>query len=115
MAVLSDYEEPTMTVPSTKQFNGVLDSSNPLGFIETAFEFSARESKLFQSDSVVNDVSSIVRGLKEKVDAEEKAARDKKAAREMKVNGNGAAKDATMKEDSTEEKKSDKIGIYRNR
>lgn len=111
MAVLSDYEEPTLTVPSTKQFNGVLDSSNPLGFIESALEFAARESKLFQSDSVVDDVSSIVRGLKEKVDAEEKAAREKK------VNGNGAVKDATMKEskDSTQEKKSDKIGIYRNR
>lgn len=109
MAVLSDYEEPTVTVPSTKQFNGVLDSSNPLGFIESAFEFAACESKLFQSDSVVDDVSSIVRGLKDKVDAEEKAAREKK-----KVNGNGAVKDATMKESKEEEKKSNKIGIYRN-
>lgn len=112
MAVLSDYEEPTVTsVPSTKQFNGVLDSSNPLGFIETALEFAARESKLFQSHSVVDDVSSIVRGLREKVDAEEKAEREKK------VNGNGAVKDASMKDSkdtTTEEKKTDKIGICRN-
>ncbi|KAL8095743.1 protein BOBBER 1-like [Apium graveolens] len=108
MAVLSDYEEPTVTVPLTKQFNGVLDSSNPLGFIESALEFAARESKLFQSASVVNDVSSIVRGIKEKIDAEEKAAREKK---EKKVNGNGAVKDATMEEskDSADEKKSNKI------
>lgn len=101
MAILTDYEEPAVPVakpatpPVTKQFAGVLDTSNPLGFIQSALEFAARESKLFESDSAVDQVSSLVRVVKAKVDDEEKKKREKieaeeKKKSEKKVNGNGA-------------------------
>lgn len=86
MAILSDYvEEPTET-PNTKSsssssikkpLNEVLDESNPLGFIEKALEFAARESSLFKTDSVVKDVNALVRVVKDKVDAEERNKKQK--------------------------------------
>ncbi|KAL1820068.1 hypothetical protein ACET3Z_014937 [Daucus carota] len=86
MAILSDYvEEPTQTTNTAsssqsspqKAFTEVLDESNPLGFIEKALEFAALESSLFKSDSVVKDVNSLVRVVKEKFDAEEKKQKQK--------------------------------------
>lgn len=81
MAILSDYvEEPTQPSSSSstkKPFNEVLDESNPLGFIEKAFEFAARESSLFKTDSVVKDVNALVRVVKDKVDAEERNKKQK--------------------------------------
>lgn len=83
MAILSDYvEEPTQPTSTTssstqKPFNEVLDESNPLGFIEKALEFAARESSLFKTDSVVKDVNALVRVVKEKVDAEERKKKQK--------------------------------------
>lgn len=119
MAILTDYEEPAVTVakpatpPATKQFAGELDTSNPLGFIQSALEFAARESKLFESDSVVNAVSSIVRVVKAKVDDEEKKKREKieeeakkKKMSEKKVNGNGAVNELKQKEKEKETEKS---------
>lgn len=94
MAILSDYvEEPTQTPNATpsstkKPFNEVLDESNPLGFIEKALEFAARESSLFETDSVVKDVDALVRVVKDKVDAEEK----KKKKKQKVVDENGKAK-----------------------
>ncbi|KAK1392234.1 CS domain-containing protein [Heracleum sosnowskyi] len=116
MAILTDYEEPAVTVakpatpPVTKQFAGVLDTSNPLGFIQSALEFAARESKLFESDSVFNEVSSLVRVVKTKVDDEEKKKREKieaeeKKKSEKKVNGNGAVKEKEKESVKSEEKK----------
>ncbi|KAK1361161.1 Protein BOBBER like [Heracleum sosnowskyi] len=95
MAILSDYvEEPTQTPNTTsssasstkKPFNEVLDESNPLGFIEKALEFAARESSFFQTDSVVKDVNALVRVVKDKVDAEERNKKQKV------VDGNGKSK-----------------------
>lgn len=61
MAILSDYEEEhqTQTTPN-KPFTVAFDPSNPLGFLEKAFEFVARESDLFKSDFLIKDVSAVV-------------------------------------------------------
>ncbi|KAL7106925.1 hypothetical protein ACP275_06G022500 [Erythranthe tilingii] len=75
MAILSDYEEQYQKKPSpspSKTFNGSFDPSNPLGFLEKVFEFVAKESDLFKSDSLVNDVTAVLRMVKDKVAAEEK-------------------------------------------
>ncbi|CAK9146566.1 unnamed protein product [Ilex paraguariensis] len=99
MAILSDYEEekvhkpttkPSSSSATTKPFSAVLDPSNALGFLERAFEFLARESDLFKSDSVVTDVNALLRTVKEKVEAQERKEKEKiegnvKAERKVKV------------------------------
>ncbi|KAL7003604.1 hypothetical protein U1Q18_004755 [Sarracenia purpurea var. burkii] len=80
MAILSEYEEeprPTKPSSSGKAFNASLDPLNPLGFLETVFDFVSRESELFKSDSVVRDVTALVRTFKDKVDAEERKKKEK--------------------------------------
>ncbi|KAK4480495.1 hypothetical protein RD792_013570 [Penstemon davidsonii] len=85
MAILSEYEEdhkkpmpPPSTSSSKKPFNAAFDSSNPLGFLEKVFEFVARESDLFKSDSLVNDVNAVIRMVKDKVETEEKKKKEVK-------------------------------------
>ncbi|KAK6155586.1 hypothetical protein DH2020_009834 [Rehmannia glutinosa] len=91
MAILSEYEEEDQNKPSTsvasarKPFNASLDPSNPLGFLEGVFEFVAKESDLFKSDSLVNDVSAVLRMVKDKVEAEEKRRKEVKIERNAKV------------------------------
>lgn len=87
MAILSEYEEDQQkaTNPSpssTKPFNAVLDPTNPLGFLETVFDFVSRESDLFKSDYGVRDVNALVRRVKEKVDKEERKAKEKEREKE---------------------------------
>ncbi|RAL46969.1 hypothetical protein DM860_016603 [Cuscuta australis] len=82
MAILSDYEEPEANAPSssataTKPFKASLDPANPLGFLETVFGFLARESDLFKSDSLINDVNAVVRMVKEKVQTQERMQKEK--------------------------------------
>ncbi|KAL6977244.1 hypothetical protein U1Q18_026040 [Sarracenia purpurea var. burkii] len=50
-----DEEEPKLTQPSSsvKAFNAPLDPLNPLGFLETVFDFVSREFELFKGDFVV--------------------------------------------------------------
>ncbi|XP_009601406.1 protein BOBBER 1-like [Nicotiana tomentosiformis] len=96
MAIISDYEEqdnkPSSAASTpTKPFKAVLDPANPLGFLETAFEFVGRESDLFKSDSLINDVNAVVRMVKDKLEAEERKKKQNaetsntKAAAEKKV------------------------------
>ncbi|XP_060212044.1 protein BOBBER 1-like [Lycium barbarum] len=78
MAIISDYNEQDNKPPvSAKPFNAVLDPANPLGFLESVFEFLGRESDIFQSDSLVSDVNAVVRMVKEKLDTEERKRKDK--------------------------------------
>ncbi|KAL8252000.1 hypothetical protein R6Q59_035693 [Mikania micrantha] len=79
MAILSDYEEEDQkqTESLKKPFNAVLDSSDPLRFLQTAFEFVARETDLFKKDSVIKDVNGLVRSVKEKLDADERKRKEK--------------------------------------
>lgn len=111
MAILSEYEEgqkPTNPSTSTgKPFNAVLDPSNPLGFLETVFDFVSRESDLFKSDYGVRDVTDLVRRVKEKVDKEERKTREKekvKAEKEKeKVKAEKRAKEESQASTSAEE------------
>lgn len=86
MAILSEYEEENHKKPSSssvaKPFSAALDPSDPLGFLEKAFEFVARETDLFKSDSLVRDVNAVVRVVKDKVEGEERKKKEaeKKAA-----------------------------------
>lgn len=89
MAILSEYEEPetntaTSSAAAAKPFKASLDPANPLGFLEAALEFLARESDLFKSDSLINDVNAVVRMVKDKVDTEERKRKEKAKA----ANGN---------------------------
>ncbi|XP_022894327.1 protein BOBBER 1-like [Olea europaea var. sylvestris] len=87
MAILSEYEEEDQNKPTTSsvkkaQFSAVLDPSDPIGFLERVFEFVARESDFFKSNSLVNDVNAVVRMVKDKVEAEEKTRRKELKAKE---------------------------------
>ncbi|KAG6410037.1 hypothetical protein SASPL_128084 [Salvia splendens] len=90
MAILSEYEEQDHKKPSSssvaKPFNAALDPSDPLGFLEKAFEFVARESDLFKSDSLTRDVNAVVRMVKDKLEGEERKKKEaEKKAAERKV------------------------------
>ncbi|XP_076958947.1 protein BOBBER 1-like [Bidens hawaiensis] len=75
MAILSDYEEEPQSV--TKPFTAVLDTADPLRFLQTAFEFVASETDLFTKESVIKEVNGLVRSVKEKVDANERKKKEK--------------------------------------
>ncbi|KAK1431849.1 hypothetical protein QVD17_08578 [Tagetes erecta] len=104
MAILSEYEEEDQKQPESlkKPFNTVLDSSDPLRFLQTAFEFVARETDLFKKDSVIKDVSGLVRSVKEKIDADERK-RKEKAVPAASNGGGGSVKvdNKRAKEDSS--------------
>ncbi|PHT53372.1 Nuclear migration protein nudC [Capsicum baccatum] len=95
MAIISDYEEQDSKPPSSsasasksapaKPFKAVLDPANPLGFLEAAFEFVGRESDLFKSDSLINDVSAVVRMVKDKLETEERKKKVEVEAEKKKV------------------------------
>ncbi|CAI9775068.1 unnamed protein product [Fraxinus pennsylvanica] len=111
MAILSEYEEEDQKQPTTSsvkkvQFDGVLDPSDPIGFLERVFEFVARESDLFKSDSLVNDVNAVVGMVKDKMEAEEKKrtkelmeAEEKKRTKELKAKENGKAEKRAKEEE----------------
>ncbi|GFY83422.1 HSP20-like chaperones superfamily protein [Actinidia rufa] len=102
MAILSEYEEDQKSTKTSSSipFNADFDPSNPLGFIETVFDFVARKSDLFRSDSVVRDVNALVRTAREKVVAEE---RERK--RKEKTEKPPKEEPASTSEIVTEEKK----------
>ncbi|KAL6541512.1 hypothetical protein OROGR_010998 [Orobanche gracilis] len=85
MAILSEFQEEEHKKPSPsastarKTFNASLDPSIPLGFLEKVFEFVAKESDLFMSDSLVKDVNAVLRMVKDKVEVEDKKMREVKA------------------------------------
>ncbi|CAK9151616.1 unnamed protein product [Ilex paraguariensis] len=123
MAILSDYEEedhkpktrPSSSSATTKPFNAVFDPSNPLRFLETAFEFVARESDLFRSESVIKDVNALVRSVKDKVESEESRKKAKvessgEAEKKVKVEpavGTSTPAAAVKQEGKGEPKKED--------
>ncbi|KAH6828150.1 HSP20-like chaperones superfamily protein [Perilla frutescens var. hirtella] len=94
MAILSDYEDeghkkPAAEASGRKQFSAALNPSDPLGFLEKVFEFVAKESDLFKSDSLVNDVNAVVRMVKDKVETEDRKRK------EVKLEENGKAEKKT--------------------
>ncbi|KAJ9545684.1 hypothetical protein OSB04_025391 [Centaurea solstitialis] len=123
MAILSDYEDDdqkqqqtktTTTEESLKKpFNAVLDSSDPLRFLQAAFEFVARETDLFKTDSVIKDVNGLVRTVKEKLDSDERKRKEKAASSAAASNGgDGGVKvdNKRAKEDSSSSSRPAPVG-----
>ncbi|KAK4366037.1 hypothetical protein RND71_013917 [Anisodus tanguticus] len=89
MAIISEYNEQDNKPPvSGKPFNAVLDPANPLGFLESVFEFLGRESDIFKSDSLLSDVNAVVRMVK-----------DKERKRKDEVQGSPGKPEKKLKED----------------
>jgi hypothetical protein len=78
MAILSNYQEDDQQSPPFS-FNAALDPSNPLGFLESAFNFVSRKSSLFKSESAEKQITSLVRSIRERIKAAEEEASAKKA------------------------------------
>lgn len=94
MAILSGYKEERQTqTTSNKPFTAAFDPSNPLGFLEKAFEFVVGESDLFKSDFLIKNVSAVVGMVKEKVEVEAKKRKELKRERIVRA-------EKKMKEDS---------------
>lgn len=122
MAIISDYDEQdnkplSSSSVSKKPFNAVLDSANPLGFLETVFEFLGRESDIFKSNSLVSDVNAVVRMVKDKLETEEKKRKENvqgspgKAEKKYKEDVPVVEKAEEVKEAMEEDKKGP-LGIF---
>ncbi|GFP81099.1 protein bobber 2 [Phtheirospermum japonicum] len=114
MAILSEYEDDDQKKPSSsaqparKTFNAALDPSDPLGFLEKVFEFVAKESDLFKSDSLVKDVNAVMRMVKDKVEAEEKKKKIEAVDKvEKKIREKAAAAPPVKKEEIMEDKEAE--------
>ena len=86
MAILSDYQEEEQHHQSSSfSFNAILDPSNPLEFLESAFNFASQNSNLFKSDSAEKDIMVLVHSIKERTKAiaeeEERLKEAKKVAK----------------------------------
>ncbi|KAM7278311.1 hypothetical protein ACFE04_005445 [Oxalis oulophora] len=71
MAIITDVEEKQQSQTQSQEslsFNAILDPSNPLGFLESAFGFLSKQTDLFKKDNprLEKQILSIVRGLKQK-------------------------------------------------
>ncbi|XVF52115.1 hypothetical protein PTKIN_Ptkin04bG0238900 [Pterospermum kingtungense] len=89
MAILSDFTEDqeNNNSPSSLSFNAVLDPSNPLGFIESAFNFVSQNSDMFKTGSAEKKISSLVKNIKERIMKDEAAKKEEeKKEKEEKEN-----------------------------
>jgi hypothetical protein len=77
MVILSDYQEDQKS--SSFTFNAVIDPSNPLGFLESAFNFVSENSNLFKTESAVEEIMSLFHSIKERIEPEEAAAKKKRS------------------------------------
>ncbi|XWS61319.1 hypothetical protein CRYUN_Cryun07bG0116100 [Craigia yunnanensis] len=73
MAIISEFQEEeakpsTSSSPHPKpvSFNGSLDPSNPVAFLEKVFDFLAKESDFLGKENVDKEIAAIVRVAKEK-------------------------------------------------
>nr|GEY13709.1 hypothetical protein [Tanacetum cinerariifolium] len=107
MAILSEYEEQPESIK--KPFNAVVDTAEPLKFLEKAFEFVAKETDLFKNESVVKDVNGLVRSVKEKVDAEEKKRKEKSNGAGLKVDNKRVKEETSSSTSSAKEVKDQKM------
>ncbi|GJY30128.1 protein BOBBER 1 [Tanacetum coccineum] len=106
MAILSEYEEQPESIK--KPFNAVLDTAEPLKFLEKAFDFVAKETDFFKRESVVKDVNGLVLSVKEKLDAAEEKKKSNGAG--LKVD-NKRVKEETSSSSAKEVKEDDNKGL----
>ncbi|KAL2921849.1 Protein BOBBER 1 [Bienertia sinuspersici] len=127
MAILSEFEgeeqqpqqqKPTQT-PTPKQFTTSLDPANPLGFLQSAFEFVSTQSHFFANDSSEKEVANLAKNFREKYKAEvEKKKKEEveKKKKEASVASSAASppssvseiKDASPMEEDKDEKETAK-------
>jgi hypothetical protein len=100
MVILSDYQEDQQS--SSFTFNAVLDPSNPLGFLESAFNFVSENSNLFKTESAEKQIMSLVHSIKERIEAEEAAEKKKKCLKQ------DAEKKAAYEKEQEKEKEKEK-------
>lgn len=109
MAIISDFEEqdskPSAAAAASKPFKAVLDPADPLGFLQAAFEFVGRESDLFKSDSLINDVNAVVRMVKDKLLTEERKRKVEAEASSSKAAGKKVKEDVPVAAAKKEEVK----------
>lgn len=118
MAILSDYEEEPQRQPP-KAFNGSLDPSNPLGFLQSVFEFVSSESDFFTKDSSEKEILTLVKKVREKkqreeLDKKKKNQLHKETEKEASASASSSAsmaasvtkQPAPMEEDKDEKEKS---------
>ncbi|KAF3528886.1 hypothetical protein DY000_02038671 [Brassica cretica] len=75
MAIISEMqEEKRPSVP----FEASLDPSNPLGFLEKAFDFIGKESDLLLKDSAEKDIATAVTAAKKRLSEAEKKKKAEK-------------------------------------
>ncbi|OMO93438.1 HSP20-like chaperone [Corchorus olitorius] len=93
MAILSDFNEDqennnccSPPPPSGLSFNGVLDPSNPMGFLESAFSFVSENSDMFKKGSPERKISSLVKNIRERIVKEEEEKEAAKKLEEEKKN-----------------------------
>ncbi|KAF5732422.1 putative nuclear movement protein nudc [Tripterygium wilfordii] len=97
MAIISDIEEerndkrPSSSSSSSsslsqpKAFSATLDPANPMGFVEKAVEFLAKESDFLGRESAEREIASVVKAAKEKVAKRKKADEEARMAAEKKL------------------------------
>ncbi|KAG7534067.1 HSP20-like chaperone [Arabidopsis thaliana x Arabidopsis arenosa] len=68
MAIISEVEEESSSSrPRMLPFRAVLDSSNPLGFLEKVFDFLGEQSDFLKKPSAEQEIAVAVRAAKEKL------------------------------------------------
>ncbi|GLU05296.1 hypothetical protein SLE2022_224040 [Rubroshorea leprosula] len=82
MAILTDYDEDQQSQKSSPSppssilsFNAVLDPSNPLEFLKSAFDFVNQNSDMFKTTASEKKISSLVKNIRDKIKAEEEAVK----------------------------------------
>ena len=96
MAILSDYEEEDQKLPqkptvTPKPFSTTLDPSNPIAFLQSAFEFVANEADFFANDSSEKAVADLFKKVKEKHMAEIEKKKKQEAAAAAAANASVAS------------------------
>lgn len=78
MAIISEMqEEKRPSVP----FEASLDPSNPLGFLEKAFDFIGKESDLLLKESAEKDIATAVTAAKKRLSEAEKKKVEKETVK----------------------------------
>lgn len=78
MAIISEMqEEKRPSVP----FEASLDPSNPLGFLEKAFDFIGKESDLLLKDSAEKDIATAVTAANKRLSEAEKKKAEKETVK----------------------------------
>ncbi|CAO2838641.1 unnamed protein product [Amaranthus hypochondriacus] len=118
MAILSDYEEEEQKLPqkptvTPKPFSTTLDPSNPIAFLQSAFEFVANEADFFGNNSSEKAVADLFKKVKEKHLAEIEKKKKQEAAAAAPANASVASSSSKrndlspmdeVKDDSDKEK-----------